>query len=158
MKRTGRSVLAAGAACALAILAGNAAAGEGDAVDRILNEARAACEGFESGTFAANGAVREIALDDDDLPDRIVDESRFACSSAQTMYCGTGGCMLHAVIGDRVWSFQAEGWRMIEWGDRPILLVARDGAWCGGAGSQLCFEAVVWSFGEMLTVMPRAGQ
>ncbi|MDX5360911.1 MAG: hypothetical protein LPL00_05855, partial [Alphaproteobacteria bacterium] len=81
---------------------------------------------------------------------------RFTCTSARSLYCGSGGCMLHAVIGERSWSFQAEGWRMIAWDGRPILLVARDGGWCGGAGSQLCFEAVVWSFGEMLTVMPPA--
>jgi hypothetical protein len=35
--------------------------------------------------------------------------------------------MLHAIVDDEVWSFQAEGWRMIDWDGRPILLIARDG-------------------------------
>jgi hypothetical protein len=61
---------------------------------------------------------------------------------------------LHAVVGDQSWSFQAEGWRMIEWDGRPILLIMRDGGWCGGAGAQICYEAVSWSHGQMLTVMP----
>lgn len=71
------------------------------------------------------------------------------------MYCGSGGCSLHAIVGDTVARFQVEGWKIIDWDGRPILLIARDGGWCGGAGAQICFEAIVWSFGEMLTVMPR---
>lgn len=125
-----------------------------DPVADILAEAEAACASFEDGTFDAGDGVVPVDLDGDGTEDRIVDSAKFACSSAASMYCGTGGCMVHAVIGDRSWEFQAEGWRMIDWDGRPILLIARDGGWCGGAGSQLCFEAVTWSFGDMLTVMP----
>lgn len=125
-----------------------------DPVETILAEARQACEGFESGRFDPGDAVTEVDLDGDGTADRVIDESRFACSSAASMYCGTGGCMVHAVIGPDHWSYQAEGWRMIDWDGRPILLIARDGGWCGGAGSQLCYEAVNWSHGDMLTVMP----
>ncbi|MGG7644797.1 hypothetical protein ACQ5SP_08345 [Rhodovulum sp. YNF3179] len=131
-----------------------AAAQNGDPVTAVLTEARALCEGFENGDFAANDAVIDVDLTGDGEMDRLVDSRAFTCSSAASMYCGTGGCGLHAVVGDRTWTFQAEGWRMIDWDGRPILLVARDGGWCGGAGAQICFEAVVWSFGEMLTVMP----
>ncbi len=60
---------------------------------------------------------------------------------------------MHAVIGDRDWNFLAEGWRMTDWDGLPILLIARDGGWCGGAGSQLCFEAVTWGQGQILSVM-----
>lgn len=126
-----------------------------EAVDRIIEDARASCSSFENGSFDPADAISEVDLDGDGTVDRLVDESRFSCSSARSLYCGSGGCMLHAVIGDQSWRFQAEGWRMIDWHGRPILLVARDGGWCGGAGSQLCYEAVVWSFGEMLTVMPQ---
>ncbi|MCP1335278.1 hypothetical protein [Futiania mangrovi] len=144
-----------------AMLAGLAAAGaampaHADPVDAILAAARSDCAAFENGVFHANDAVVEADLDGAAPADRLVDSSRFTCTSARSLYCGSGGCTLHAVIGERSWSFQAEGWRTIAWGERPILLVARDGGWCGGAGSQLCFEAVVWSHGEMLTVMPPA--
>ncbi|MEE4119709.1 MAG: hypothetical protein V2I65_11890 [Paracoccaceae bacterium] len=124
-------------------------------LDDILARAEAACAGFENGVFDAGTPVTEVDLDGDGTPDRIVDESAFACSSAASMYCGTGGCMLHTIVGDEVRSFQAEGWRLDEWSGHTILLIARDGSWCGGAGAQLCFEAVTWSGGEMLTVMPR---
>lgn len=122
--------------------------------DTLLAEARAACAAYRNGTFSAGDALSSIDLDGDGDPDSLIDESAFSCSSAASMYCGTGGCMLHAIVDERIWSFQAEGWRMVDWDGRPILLVARDGGWCGGVGAQVCFEAVVWSRGEMLTVMP----
>ena len=85
----------------------------------------------------------------------VLDLGEVRCSSMASMYCGSGGCSLHAVIGERSWLFQAEDWKIVEWDGQRILLVARDGGWCGGAGAQLCFEAIVWSNGEMLTVMPQ---
>ena len=137
---------------AMACLAAPAAA---DPVQDILAAAEADCAAIENGIFEANDAVTEVDLDGEDPPDRVVDSSEFSCSSVRSLYCGSGGCTLHAVIGERAWDFQAEDWRMIDWDGRPILLVARDGGWCGGAGAQVCYEAVVWSFGTMLTVMPQ---
>lgn len=134
-----------------ALLAGPALA---DPASDILGEAKELCASFEDGSFDAGDAVRRIDLDGDGVADTVIDGSRFSCSSAASMYCGSGGCMVHAVIGDESWSFQAEGWRMIDWDNRPILLIARDGGWCGGAGAQICYEAVVWSHGEKLSVMP----
>ena len=154
MRVTYSSTLVGRAALGVALVLGVPAAA--DPTGDILARAEAACASFEGGTFDAGDAVTEVDLDGDGAADRIVDESAFACSSAASMYCGTGGCMLHAVWDGQVASFQAEGWRMIDWDGRPILLVARDGGWCGGAGAQLCFEAVTWSAGQMLTVMPPA--
>ncbi|MEM6942761.1 MAG: hypothetical protein AAF565_03295 [Pseudomonadota bacterium] len=125
-----------------------------DPVETILARAKADCAGFENGRFEANDAVTKIDLDGDDAPDILLDESRFTCTSAASMYCGSGGCQLHAIVGDTATSFQAEGWRVIDWNDRPVLLVMRDGYWCGGIGAQSCVEAVVWSQGQRLTVMP----
>ncbi len=126
-----------------------------DPVHDILAAAEADCAALGDGVFTADDAVIEVDLDGADPSDRLVDTSRFSCSSAASLYCGSGGCTLHAVIGGQRWSFQAEGWRMIDWDGVPVLLIARDGGWCGGAGAQLCFEAVNWSAGRMMTVMPR---
>jgi hypothetical protein len=126
-----------------------------DPVRDILAAAEADCAALENGVFTAGDAAIEVDLDGADPSDRLVDTSRFSCSSAASLYCGPGGCTLHAVIGGQSWSFQAEGWRMIDWDGMPVLLIARDGGWCGGAGAQLCFEAVNWSAGRMMTVMPR---
>jgi hypothetical protein len=123
-------------------------------VDTILAAAKSSCERLDSGRFDPGDSVQRLDLTGNGSRGTIVDESRFSCSSARSLYCGSGGCQLHAIVGDRSWSFQAEGWRMIEWDGRPILLVMRDGGWCGGAGAQICYEAVSWSHGQMLTVMP----
>ena len=127
-----------------------------DASETIISKAREACESYENGTFNQGKAVSKIDLTDDGVLDTVIDESQFQCSSAKSLYCGSGGCTLHTIVDDDVWSFQAEGWRMMDWDGRPILLIARDGGWCGGAGAQVCYEAVVWSHGKMLTVMPQS--
>lgn len=127
-----------------------------DADTKIISKAREACESYENGTFDSGKAVSKIDLTGDGNMDTVIDESDFHCSSSRSLYCGSGGCMLHAIVDGEVWSFQAEGWRMTDWDGRPILLIARDGGWCGGAGAQVCYEAVVWSHGKMLTVMPPA--
>lgn len=125
--------------------------------ETILSEAAAACASFENGTFDAQDAVTRVDLDGDGAEDTVIDESRFACSSAASLYCGSGGCMLHTIVGGAVDSVQATGWRLIAWDDEvPILLIGRDGGWCGGAGAQVCFEAVNWSMGQRMTVMPPA--
>lgn len=125
-----------------------------DPVAEILAAATADCAGFEDGVLTVGDAVVPTDLDGAEPLDALIDMGRVTCSSAASLYCGSGGCSLHAVIGEESWEFQAEGWRMIEWDGRPILLIARDGGWCGGAGAQLCFEAVSWSHGMMMTVMP----
>lgn len=143
--------LKAAGVAALFVLSGFAQA---DPVAEILERAEADCSGFENGEFDAQDAVSEVDLDGDGTLDRVVDEGRFACSSAASLYCGSGGCMLHTIVGEAVASFQATGWRVVTWDEMPILLIGRDGGWCGGAGAQVCFEAINWSMGQMMTVMP----
>ena len=69
-------------------------------------------------------------------------------------YCGTGGCMLNLIVNGETMAWQATGWRLIDWGPDRILLVGRDGGWCGGASAEVCYEALVWSNDKILTVGP----
>ena len=62
--------------------------------------------------------------------------------------------MLHAIIGETVTSWQATGWRLIDWNGDTILLIGRDGGWCGGIGAEWCYEALNWLDGRYMTVMP----
>ena len=123
---------------------------------RLIDTAAAACQGFENGEFDAGNALHEIELRSQfgAVGAELVDESAFACSSAASLYCGTGGCMLNLVVDGRVMAWQATGWRLVDWGPDRILLIGRDGGWCGGAGAEVCYEALVWSNGRMLTVGP----
>ena len=53
--------------------------------------------------------------------------------------------MLHVIVGDEHYIWQALGWRTITWGEDTILLLARHGTHCGGYGYQKCYEAVVFN-------------
>ena len=123
-------------------------------VDVLLNDAKASCESCENGEFDPGEAISTITLGREATRVILIDEGRFACSTAASMYCGSGGCMLHAVVGDYVASWQATGWRTVDWNGDTILLIGRDGGWCGGIGAEWCYEAVNWLNGRFMTVMP----
>ena len=122
----------------------------------LINRAAADCGSFENGEFDTGNAVTEIELRSQfgAVNAELVDESEYACSSAASLYCGTGGCMLNLIVDGTVQAWQATGWRLVEWGPDQILLIGRDGGWCGGAGAEVCYEALVWSDGKILTVGP----
>ena len=124
----------------------------------LLDRPAADCRAFENGAFDQGNAVQEIELGSQfgTVSAELVDESEFACSSAASLYCGTGGCMLNLVVEGSVLAWQATGWRILDWGPDRILLIGRDGGWCGGAGAEVCYEALVWSNGRILTVGPEA--
>ena len=122
----------------------------------LMDLAAADCQSFANGDFDSSDAVTEITLRSQfgSVDAEIVDESKYRCSSAVSLYCGSGGCMLNLVVGSEVRAWQATGWRLVEWGPDTILLIGRDGGWCGGAGAEVCYEALVWSNGQILTLGP----
>ena len=140
---------------ALAVSAGSAMAVSPEA-QQLIDRAAADCQSFENGEFDQGDAVTEIELRSQfgAVSAELVDESQYACSSAVSLYCGTGGCMLNLVVNGETMAWQATGWRLIDWGPDRILLIGRDGGWCGGAGAEVCYEALVWSNGKVLTVGP----
>jgi hypothetical protein len=130
---------------AFAFLLLGAATAVASPVDDVLEEARKNCESFEDGIFEPRDAVQPVDLTGDGRPETVVDESRFSCSSAASMYCGTGGCMVRAIVGDRTFSWLAKGWKVVEWAGDRVLLMQIHGANCGGTNLRRCNEAVVWA-------------
>ena len=123
---------------------------------RLVDGAAAECKAFENGAFDQGDAVTEIELGSQfgNVTAELVDESKYACSSAASLYCGSGGCMLNLIVDGTVNAWQATGWQLIDWGPDRVLLIGRDGGWCGGAGAEVCYEALVWSNDRILTVGP----
>ncbi|MEW9919534.1 hypothetical protein AB2B41_07965 [Marimonas sp. MJW-29] len=123
---------------------------------QLIDRAAADCQAFENGEFDQGDAVTEIELRSQfgTVNAELVDESQYACSSAASLFCGTGGCMLNLIVNGEKMSWQSTGWRLIDWGPDRILLIGRDGGWCGGAGAEVCYEALVWSKDGILTVGP----
>lgn len=151
--RTGAA--AAALAVSLSVPFGiSAALAQSPEAQALLESAAASCAAYESGVFESGQALTAVELRSffGAVAAELLDESAYRCSSAASLYCGSGGCQLHLIAEDKVYSWQATGWRLIEWGPDVILLIGRDGGWCGGAGSEVCYEAVVWSGGRPLTV------
>lgn len=110
-----------------------------------VDQAQKACSDFENGQFSLEwGAVSRVDLDGDLQLDWVLNESFFACSSAVSLFCGTGGCVSHFLVGDRVGSLQNEGWQMSDIGPHRVLLADVHGAQCGGIGPNPCVTASVW--------------
>ncbi|KPK51760.1 MAG: hypothetical protein AMJ59_27575 [Gammaproteobacteria bacterium SG8_31] len=106
---------------------------------------RKACADFNDGKFALEwGAVVRTDLDGDLYLDWVLNESGFACSSAVSLYCGTGGCESHFLVGDTVTSLLTKGWEMVTFGDHRVLLAHVHGSRCGGINPTPCVESLVW--------------
>ena len=107
--------------------------------------ARQACANNENGEFALEwGAMTRTDLDGDLQPDWVLDESAYACSSAVSLFCSTGGCTSHFLVGDVVSSFRNQGWTVRTVGRNPVLLTRVHGSDCGGNSPTPCFVARVW--------------
>ena len=124
--------------------------------DALLTEAVRDCSLWEEGYLnVGERAVVQVDLTGDGRPETLVDTRYLECSATPlSPYCGSGGCALFAFIEDRVFDWQALGWRVIDWDDEPVLLIGRDGGWCGVSSAGYCFEALNWNGETFLTVMP----
>ena len=110
-----------------------------------VTAARQACANNENGEFALEwGAVTRTDLDGDLSPDWVLDESAYACSTAVSLFCSTGGCMSHFLVGGVVASFQNRGWTVLTFGRNRVLLTRVHGSACGGNSPTPCFVARAW--------------
>ena len=138
------------AATAIVALPASAQDGEIPApLQEKIAAATEACASFESGTFALEwGAVSRVDLDGDLQVDWALNEAGFACSSAASLFCGTGGCMTHFLVGDTVASLLNQGWEMTSFGPHRVLLADVHGSQCGGINPTPCVIAATWDADE----------
>lgn len=124
--------------------------------DALLTASIRDCALWEEGSLhIGERAVVEMDLTGDGSPETLVDTSHLECSATPlSPYCGSGGCSLFAFVEDHVFEWQALGWRVIDWDGEPVLLIGRDGGWCGVSSAGYCFEALNWNGETFLTVMP----
>ena len=123
-----------------------------------VEAAQRACSDMENGQFALElGALHRVDLDGDIERDWVLDEAGFACSAAVSLYCGTGGCMSHFLIGDRMFSLLNQGWDMANIGPFRVLLADLHGSQCGGINPTPCVVASVWDSDQMVWRSAGAG-
>jgi hypothetical protein len=110
-----------------------------------VTAARQACADNGNGEFALEwGAVTRTDLDGDLQPDWVLDEGAYACSTAVSLFCSTGGCVSHFLVGDVVTSFRNQGWTVLTFGRNRVLLTRVHGSDCGGNSPTPCFVARAW--------------
>jgi hypothetical protein len=121
-------------------------------VDTILSEAAAMCAEQDNGVFSSEGAVRSLDVTGDGQADTVVDELLFTCTTAASLYGGSGGNMIHIFVGDVQSDYLVQGYELVNWADRTILLLALHGTNCNGIGADPCFEALVWNGERFMSV------
>jgi hypothetical protein len=113
--------------------------------------AQQACANVQNGEFTLEwGAVTRTDLDGDLNPDWVLDESAYACSTAVSLYCSTGGCMSHFLVGNTFTSFRNQGWTVLTFDRNRVLLTNVHGTECGGNSWTPCSVARVWDREENL--------
>lgn len=123
-----------------------------------VNVARQACANFNNGEFALEwGAVTRTDLDGDLSPDWVLDESAYVCSTAVSLFCSTGGCVSHFMVGDVVNSFRNRGWTVFTLGRNRVLLTDVHGSECGGINPTPCYVARAWDPDAKLWRSVKAG-
>ena len=119
------------------------------ALAEVVAEARRDCAALDGGKLTIGwGAVRRPDLDGDEPPDWALDMRLVSCSSARTLFCGTGGCAAHFVVGDSRAEFLIKGWRMTDLGGLRALLMKVHGAHCDGTNLTPCVRALTWDAKE----------
>ena len=139
---------------AAALLAFPAVAAEPSAAARaLIVKAENDCK-FEKGRFGMQAsAISRHDLNGDGKPDEIVDTAKFSCTTAASLWGGSGGTYLYAVVDGKSTEFLAHGWRLVDAGRQKVLLLSVHHSECGGGGGP-CFRAHVWSGGEFRTTKP----
>jgi hypothetical protein len=129
------------------------AAEPGAAARAVIAKAGNDCK-FEQGKFQMQpSALSQHDLNGDGKPDEIVDTAKFSCSTAASLWGGSGGTYLYAVVNGKSTEFLAHSWRLVDVGRQKVLLLSVHHSECGGATGS-CFRAYVWSNGEFRTTKP----
>ena len=97
-----------------------------------------------------DAAVSTYDFTGDGQPEEIVDASQFACSTAASMWGGTGGTMLWAVVDGQPYEFLAHRWKVVDMDGQTVLLLAVHSSQCGDTIGP-CYRAMVWSDGDFRT-------
>ena len=121
---------------------------------QIVQQAKQDCNGFDNGNF--HSTEKTITLHDitgDGRPEEFVDASQFSCSTALTLWGGTGGTFLWAIVEGKAYEFLAHKWRVIDFDGKKILLLAVHSSQCSDDIGP-CYRAYAWQDGFRTTVKP----
>ena len=115
----------------------------------VVERARKSCFDIENGNLKVTDmAIARVDLNGDGHPDEIVDSCKLSCSTAPGLFQWPGGCLVSAVVDNKVSEFVAKDWKVVGWGSQPVLLLSINGAECGNSKLATCIRSLVWSDGQ----------
>lgn len=119
---------------------------QADLVEDVLAQAKADCASIDNGSFTAlPEAVVRVDLTGDATPETVVDSGQFQCTTSASYWGGTGGNWLAVIVAGQRVDLIAQAWQVIPFQGLPVLMLWHNGGECGGAGADVCVEALVWS-------------
>jgi hypothetical protein len=134
------------------------AAEQPDIVKAAIEDARKQCVEAEGKPGPGEVMARTIDLDGNGRDDLVLDFGKLECDGAQTLFCGTGGCLLQIYLWQRgmewklVFDENVRGWKPIKAGGKPALLFHLHGSACNRVGYYDCRKTFVFDKG---TLRPR---
>ena len=119
--------------------------------DSLIADAQKECAGLDNGQFdASEQALTLHDITGDGQPETIVDAAGFSCSAAASLWGGSGGTYLWVLVDGEAHEFLAHGWKVVEMGSQPALLLAVHSSECGDYTGP-CYRAYVWHEGFKTT-------
>lgn len=118
---------------------------------QIVQQAKQDCESLDNGTF--HSTERTITLHDitgDGRPEEFVDASQFSCSTAASLWGGSGGTYLWAIVEGKSFDFLAHRWQVVDMDRQAVLLLAVHSSQCSNDVGP-CYRAYVWQDGFRTT-------
>lgn len=141
-----------------------------DPVQAMIDDMRATCDG--APLQEPDQRFHTLPLAEDGTEILLFDQTEWDCPGMPGLFRHTGGgeVILRARLSPQAlearqargqdaphdgvihYRTSARGWQMIDLRGLPILLLARHGSYCDGAGYMPCVEALTWTDGMFLTV------
>jgi hypothetical protein len=117
-----------------------------ETANRVIEAAKKSCA-LQKGQFTAPEiSTTNVDLNADGKPDEIIDESKFACSTSSSLYCGTGGCMLHLIVDGKDYKRLAKEWVIAQLGEAKIFIIGIH--WSECSYKSPCLRAITWRDGR----------
>ena len=127
-------------------------------IKELIEDERASCVKGEGGDFQVPvTAVERIDLTGNGSKDSVVYVGRFRCNGSSSYYTGSGGSIIHLVVGDQIHSYMAHGFSVtFPFGDDyPVIIFGVHGSYCDSYGANNCVMATVWGDGGFQLVSTR---
>jgi hypothetical protein len=110
----------------------------------IFQKAMSECKSFDGGEFHSTEKTTTLHdLTGDGRPEEIVDASQFSCSTAASLWGGSGGTYLWAIVNGKAYEFLAHRWKVVDMDGQNVLLLAVHSSECSDTIGP-CYRAVVW--------------